>query len=111
MLNLYKKVGETPLECLGRWVKQNPKYENMKMTYAGRLDPMAEGELLVLVGEECYEKEKYLGLDKEYEFDILFGFGTDTYDILGLTDLKVGFSDDYDLSRHKEKIEKFLEKN
>jgi len=53
------------------------------MTYAGRLDPLAEGLLLVLTGEECKNKEKYLGLDKEYEVDVLFGFATDTYDILG----------------------------
>jgi len=53
------------------------------MTYAGRLDPMASGLLLILTGEECKKKEKYLALGKEYEFEILFGFATDTYDILG----------------------------
>ena len=53
------------------------------MTYAGRLDPMASGLLLVLLGEETKNKEKYLKLDKEYEFEILFGFATDTYDVLG----------------------------
>ena len=53
------------------------------MTYAGRLDPLASGLLIVLAGEECKKKEKYLNLDKEYEFSILFGFATDTYDILG----------------------------
>lgn len=54
------------------------------MTYAGRLDPMAEGELLILVGDECKNKEKYLGLNKEYEVEIVFGIETDTYDALGL---------------------------
>ena len=53
------------------------------MTYAGRLDPMASGLLLVLVGDFVQQKEKYLGLSKEYKFDVLFGFATDTYDILG----------------------------
>jgi tRNA pseudouridine55 synthase len=53
------------------------------MTYAGRLDPMASGLLVILTGEETKNKEKYLALDKEYEFEILFGFATDTYDILG----------------------------
>lgn len=83
MLTLYKARGETPLECLERFRKENPEYKDEKMTYAGRLDPLAEGLLLVLVGEECKNKEKYLGLDKEYEVDVLFGFATDTYDILG----------------------------
>jgi tRNA pseudouridine55 synthase len=54
------------------------------MTYAGRLDPLASGVLLVLTGEECKKKEKYLNLDKEYELTVLFGFSTDSMDILGL---------------------------
>ncbi len=84
VLELYKKEGETPLECIERFRGENPEYKNEKMTYAGRLDPMAEGVLLVLVGDECKKKQKYLGLDKEYEFEILWGFQTDTYDILGI---------------------------
>ena len=84
VIKLNKNRGETPLECLERFKIDNPEYKNEKMTYAGRLDPLAEGLLLVLVGEECKNKAKYLGLDKEYEVDILFGFATDTYDILGI---------------------------
>ena len=83
VLNLYKKVGETPLECIKRFQSDHPEYQGEKMTYAGRLDPLASGVLLVLVGKECKQKEKYLGLDKEYEVDVLFGFATDTYDLLG----------------------------
>ena len=82
-VKLYKNKGETPLECIKRFKKDNPDYGNEKMTYAGRLDPLAEGLLLVLVGEECKNKDKYLGLDKEYKVDILLGFSTDTHDILG----------------------------
>lgn len=82
-IKIYKNKGETPLECIKRFKKDNPEYKDEKMTYAGRLDPLAEGLLLVLVGEECKNKEKYLVLDKEYELDILLGFSTDTYDILG----------------------------
>ncbi len=83
VLILDKKRGETPLECLNRFKKDNPEYKDDKMTYAGRLDPLASGLLLVLVGEECKNKEKYLGLNKEYEVDVLFGFATDSYDVLG----------------------------
>jgi len=54
------------------------------LTYAGRLDPMAEGVLIILVGDECKKKQKYLGLDKEYEIEVLFGLETDTQDILGV---------------------------
>lgn len=80
---LNKKEGETPLESLEKFRFKNKIPENVPMTYAGRLDPMASGLLIVLTGEECKKKEKYLKLDKEYEFQVLFGFTTDTYDILG----------------------------
>lgn len=82
-MRIYKNEGETPLECLERFRKENPKYKDSILSYAGRLDPMAEGELLVLVDEENKEREKYLNLDKVYEVDILFGVKTDTGDILG----------------------------
>lgn len=85
ILNIYKKAGETPLEAIDRLRHDSPEYQNEKITYAGRLDPLAEGVLILLAGDAVYEKEKYLKLNKEYEAEILFGFSTDTYDILGLS--------------------------
>jgi tRNA pseudouridine(55) synthase len=81
---VYKKVGETPLQTINRFKVENPEYKNIPITYAGRLDPMAEGLLLLLSGDLVYEKEKYLGLPKTYEFEVLWGFETDTLDLLGL---------------------------
>ena len=83
VLNLYKKMGETPLERLERLRKERYEYANEVLSYAGRLDPMAEGVLLALVGSANSRREQYLELDKEYTLDVLFGFSTDTYDILG----------------------------
>jgi len=80
---LNKKEGETPLESLEKFRRKNVGYKDLSMTYAGRLDPMAYGVLVVLVGDEIKKKEKYLNFKKEYEFEVLFGFTTDTYDILG----------------------------
>ncbi len=80
---LNKKEGQTPLQALQLFRRKNKKYQDSKMTYAGRLDPMASGLLLILVDEKIKDKEKFLNLDKEYNFEILFGFATDTYDILG----------------------------
>jgi tRNA pseudouridine55 synthase len=103
-----KKEGETPLEALGVFRRKHPIYKNMPMTYAGRLDPMAFGLLLVLAGEECKSKDKYLKLDKEYEFEVLFGFATDTYDILG----KVQHSDILQNTRiSKQDLEKKIKQN
>jgi len=101
---IHKKIGETPLEALERFraekiesakscvgvgmcddsMSEISYWKDVPMTYAGRLDPMAEGQLLILIGDECKNKQKYLGLDKEYEVEILFGVETDTYDILGI---------------------------
>ncbi len=80
----YKIEGETPLECLERVRVEKGISKDTPMTYAGRLDPMAEGLLIVLTGENCKEKEKYLALDKEYEVEVLLGIGTDTGDVLGI---------------------------
>lgn len=83
LIILNKKEGETPLYALESFRLKNKKYQDVSMTYAGRLDPMASGLLLILAGDKIKEKAKYLSLDKEYEFQVLFGFATDTYDILG----------------------------
>jgi tRNA pseudouridine55 synthase len=84
ILNLYKERGETPLERIERFRRANPEYKNIPLSYAGRLDPMAEGVLLVLAGEANKKKGDFLSLEKEYTFDVLFGFSTDTYDVLGV---------------------------
>lgn len=83
ILVLNKKEGETPLQTLNVFRSKNKNYKDIKMTYAGRLDPLVSGLLLVLAGDATKQKEKYLKLSKEYKFSVLFGFATDTYDILG----------------------------
>lgn len=83
MILLYKYRGETPLQALDRLRKEQPQYEKSILSYAGRLDPMAEGFLAVLVDGDNNEREKYLGLDKEYTVEVLFGIETDTGDVLG----------------------------
>ncbi|MFQ5729908.1 MAG: hypothetical protein ACE5GN_06070 [Waddliaceae bacterium] len=87
MINIYKPIGISPLDVIKLLKEKNPEYRDVSITYAGRLDPMAEGILLLLTGDEVYKKEEYQKLDKEYEAEILFGFQTDTYDVLGLPQL------------------------
>lgn len=84
ILNLYKELGETPLQRIERFKEANSEYRGEKMTYAGRLDPMAEGVLIVLVGEETKNRLKYTDLPKDYVFEWVFGLETDTYDVLGI---------------------------
>lgn len=106
-----KKEGETPLQALEYFrQKSGSKYKDIKMTYAGRLDPMASGLLLVLLGEETKNKEKYLALEKEYTFQVLFGFSTDTYDTLGKATKNYKLSiTNYELKKQiKENLKNFL---
>lgn len=81
---LEKKRGETPLQAIEEWKRSHPEFADVPASYAGRLDPMASGKLLVLLGEECKRKDRYIGLDKEYEVMIALDLSTDTSDALGL---------------------------
>lgn len=78
-----KNEGETPLELIERLRDEGRVGHNEKATYAGRLDPMASGEMIILTGEDVLRKEEFLGFDKEYDVEVLFGFETDSFDILG----------------------------
>lgn len=83
VLNLYKKKGETPLQCLRRFRLTFPEYASETLSYVGRLDPMAEGVLVVLAGNENKNRDAYLELDKNYCLEIIFGVSTDSFDLLG----------------------------
>lgn len=84
LVAVFKKWGKTPLETLDELRQKYPALEGVPLSYAGRLDPLAEGLMLVLVGETNKDREKYLGLDKTYEVEILFGIKTDTGDLFGM---------------------------
>lgn len=78
-----KRKGQTPLDVINELKNKDENLRYLPMTYAGRLDPLAEGVLIILVGDECMKKDEYNKLSKEYELTILFGFATDTYDVMG----------------------------
>ena len=86
---LWKNLGETPLEALERLREEQRIDAEVPMTYAGRLDPAAEGFLLILAGEECKNKENYTLLPKTYMAEVLVGVSTDTYDLLGVPHLGI----------------------
>lgn len=74
----------TPLQTIDIFRKKHPEYETATLGYAGRLDPLAEGLLLVLVNDENKHRKIYERLDKEYTCTALFGLTTDSYDYMGL---------------------------
>lgn len=84
ILNIYKPLGWTPLEAIVKYKELHPDLKDVPMTYAGRLDPMAEGVLIILSAEDVHNKQKFLNLPKTYKAEILFGFSTDSCDLMGL---------------------------
>lgn len=54
-----------------------------RIGHTGTLDPLATGLLLVAVGEGTKLVEFFLGLDKVYEVEAVFGFVSDTFDADG----------------------------
>lgn len=76
--------------------------------HAGALDPFATGLLIVLVGKATKLSDNYLGQDKEYIAQVLFGISTDSadnegkitaldpeIDLTGLGDTLQSFSPEY----------------
>lgn len=84
VLNIYKPIGLTPVQLIQKLRITYPEYKDQTIGFAGRLDPLAHGVLLLMIGEETKNRDQYLGLSKTYEFEVLFGVETDTYDALGL---------------------------
>ncbi len=81
---IYKRLGFTPLQVL-KEIKQYLDNESAsKITFAGRLDPMAEGYIHLLWSGDMKEKEVLMNLDKEYQIEVVLGVNTDTDDVLGL---------------------------
>jgi len=79
-----KKYTETLAVSLQRFRIENPQYRDSKITYAGRLDPMAEGLVVLLTNNDVHKKQEFLIHDKTYRVEFIFGIATDSYDILGL---------------------------
>lgn len=59
------------------------KQNIVKLGHGGTLDPMAEGVLVVGVGDGCKRLTGFLSGNKEYRFDLLLGTHYDTFDITG----------------------------
>lgn len=84
LLLVDKPYGWTPLECIDRLRELGKIEKDEKATYAGRLDPLATGLLLILKGDGVHEKDRFIGLDKTYAVELTFGAYTDTGDVLGV---------------------------
>lgn len=102
VIPIWKPVGFTPLQVVRLFQSKNLIYGGKKISYAGRLDPMAEGILLLLVDQENKNRKLYEDLEKIYESEIVLGIASDSFDVLGVVS-SAGLS-----SVSKENIKKVL---
>lgn len=79
---VYKPRGKTPLECVLQYKKRY--HTEQVISYAGRLDPLAEGVLLFLVDDENSRRRDFEHLSKTYEVEMVFGLRTDSGDLMGI---------------------------
>ncbi len=100
-----KHAGNTMVQTMDKFKKENNI--NNKVCYCGRLDPMARGLVLLLVGDECKNMDKYLGYNKEYEFEIIFGLSTDTDDPMGIIGTPIIY-DEKEIEYYCDKIKQYL---
>jgi len=75
-----KAISQTPGN-LANLIKKEKNIQ--KISYCGKLDPMSRGLMLFLTDSFCKKQDMFLKFDKIYQYQILFGFDTDSYDILG----------------------------
>ncbi|MBL8677712.1 MAG: hypothetical protein JNK05_00985 [Myxococcales bacterium] len=79
-----KPRGMSPVQAIARLRELDPSLEGRRIGYAGRLDPLATGLLVLLVDEANKRAHTFNHLDKRYEIEVTFGVRTDTFDLLGL---------------------------
>jgi tRNA pseudouridine55 synthase len=103
ILNVNKPLGITSYDVIRQLKKQ---YPGEKIGHAGTLDPLAEGVLICLVGKtDTKRQSEFMGSVKVYEYEMVFGFDTDTYDVLGL----VKDSHEYNVEKISSEIGKNLQ--
>lgn len=84
------------------------KYPSIKIGHGGTLDPLAEGVLLILIGQATKQFDELRKLDKEYEMTVEFGWQTDTGDREGKIINKLSNKSINQLKLTKAKIDKVL---
>ena len=91
---VYKPPGYLNTEIAN---KEKEKLNKKKVCICGKLDPLAEGELLLLFDNECKLMNSYLSKRKIYQWEIIWGLQTDTEDVMGLiqNDININFDENY----------------
>lgn len=74
-----KQIGQTMGELI---LDERKKNSNHNIAFAGRLDPMAYGNVIILRDNYKKRQTDFMNCKKEYTVKMVFGFTSDTLDIL-----------------------------
>ncbi len=97
-------------ECAERFRAEYPEVRGQKIGHLGALDPMASGLVVFLVDESTKEYLELQKLTKTYEFKLVFGAKTDSYDILGIVEPDISKIDSLSDVLIKEVLRSFIGK-
>lgn len=101
IIDYHKNIGESMNDVIDRF-KQEYNLKKEKITYAGRLDPLAFGKVVILTDKDIYKRDEYCKYNKTYKFKLIHGIQTDTFDILGImTNINNVFTDKIEMKEYK----------
>jgi tRNA pseudouridine(55) synthase len=104
ILNLWKPYGISSSQFVLD-IKKIGDYKSICFT--GRLDPLAQGVMILLTDDDVKSVSNYLSSDKVYSFKLILGISTISHDPMSeIKDIK---DMSYFLSLYKVDIEKYLE--
>ena len=66
---------------LGKYELAHGQKLRIKIGHAGTLDPLASGLLIVCIGKQTKNIDRYMGMEKEYTGTFTLGSTTPTYDL------------------------------
>jgi len=103
----YKPIGYTTKDIVD-YVREKYKIDKgEKVGTYGKLDPLARGEMLFTVGEDCKLLKEIHDLNKVYEFELVVGISTDTYEPMGIIR---EMNTDYDIKQTYDKLNEIINK-
>jgi len=105
------KFVHKPTGIMGTKVAEDYKNKlgKNKVCICGKLDPMAQGKLLLLFDEDCKKMDENLAHTKTYQFKIAWGIQTDTDDTLGLITEEINIDKNM-VKKLINNMEKYIEK-
>ncbi len=90
IIEFNKNIGETMNDVINRFKNEYFLKKEDKVSFAGRLDPLAFGKIILLTDSDKFKQDEFCNFNKIYTFSVLQNFQTDTYDLMGLvTDYKI----------------------